>query len=377
MSVAIPVQPGEISQTRRAQSFYRPELDGLRFFAFFCVFIHHTLPTHIEFYLERHIPFGDFITSVAEAGRFGVDLFFVLSAYLITELLLREKENFGKVHLKSFYLRRMLRIWPLYFLAIAIATFLPHIDSTQTFPLRYVVAFLFLAGNWIVSFYDFPESVMNALWSVSFEEQFYLFWPAVIALVRRARTLGVVACGFLIVSMLSRVLLLKYSQSVIWTNSFARLDPLAVGVLSAVILRSRHIALSGFARLGLAGLGAVLWVFAGHFEGRDLAFMVLGYPVVAVGAGLIFMAVWRMRWVPRWLRYCGKISYGLYVFHMLGLYIARKLAGDFPHNFRQFFQYWSLGLTVTFVLAAFSYAFFESPFLRMKERFAFVKSRPV
>lgn len=195
MSVAIPVQPGEISQTRRAQSFYRPELDGLRFFAFFCVFIHHTLPTHIEFYLERHIPFGDFITSVAEAGRFGVDLFFVLSAYLITELLLREKENFGKVHLKSFYLRRMLRIWPLYFLAIAIATFLPHIDSTQTFPLRYVVAFLFLAGNWIVSFYDFPESVMNALWSVSFEEQFYLFWPAVIALVRRARTLGVADPG--------------------------------------------------------------------------------------------------------------------------------------------------------------------------------------
>ena len=96
--------------------FYQPELDCLRFFAFFAVFIFHTFPHEADYYSARHIPFAALIASVSRAGSFGVDLFFLLSAYLISQLLLREKEAFGHVSLKAFYLRRILRIWPLYFL---------------------------------------------------------------------------------------------------------------------------------------------------------------------------------------------------------------------------------------------------------------------
>jgi peptidoglycan/LPS O-acetylase OafA/YrhL len=111
--------------------FYQPELDCLRFFAFFAVFIFHTLPHETDYYSTRHIPFAALIASVSRAGSFGVDLFFLLSAYLISQLLLGEKETFGHVSLKAFYLRRILRIWPLYFLAIFIGVLLTLVDPTS------------------------------------------------------------------------------------------------------------------------------------------------------------------------------------------------------------------------------------------------------
>ena len=99
--------------------FYRPGLDALRFFAFLVVFIHHT-PS-----LNRNA-----VWHVAkEPFAFGMQMFFLLSAYLITELLLREKENTGVVHFKAFYIRRILRIWPLYFLGVIVAVVVAFISS--------------------------------------------------------------------------------------------------------------------------------------------------------------------------------------------------------------------------------------------------------
>jgi peptidoglycan/LPS O-acetylase OafA/YrhL len=103
--------------------------------------------------------------------------------------------------------------------------------------------------------------------------------------------------------------------------------------------------------------------------------MLIGYPAMALGAWLIFMSILDSGLAPRWITYLGKISYGLYVFHLLCLYLAEKLLS--PHRFSTFFVYWWLGLAMTIALASISYAFFESPFLRLKERFVYVKSRPI
>jgi peptidoglycan/LPS O-acetylase OafA/YrhL len=102
--------------------------------------------------------------------------------------LLRGKDQFGQIHLQSFYVRRMLRIWPLRFLGILIAALLPLVDTSQSFPPKYVVAFLLLSGNLRNSTAGPPSSVMNPLWSVDLEEQFYRFWPAVISRTRRTGT---------------------------------------------------------------------------------------------------------------------------------------------------------------------------------------------
>jgi peptidoglycan/LPS O-acetylase OafA/YrhL len=166
------VRAVESSAAKPRHRFYHPELDCLRFFAFFAVFIFHTLPHETDYYSARNIPFPALIASISRAGSFGVDLFFLLSAYLITELLLREKEAFGRVHLASFYFRRILRIWPLYFLAIFIGVLLTLVDADQHFSAKYVIAFMLLSGNWLQSLVGAPGSVMDSLWSVSFEEQF-------------------------------------------------------------------------------------------------------------------------------------------------------------------------------------------------------------
>ena len=106
--------------------FYRPELDGLRFYAFLGVFVCHTLPNEATFYSILHLPMPWIWSAVVRSGAAGVDLFFVLSAFLITSLLLRERQDTGKISLRLFYIRRILRIWPLYFLVVGLGVVLAH-----------------------------------------------------------------------------------------------------------------------------------------------------------------------------------------------------------------------------------------------------------
>ncbi len=368
------------SNPSRSQRFYRPELDCLRFFAFSCVFVSHVFPLDADSYTARHIPFGTLFAGASRAGSFGVDLFFLLSAYLITELLLTEKEQFGEIHLKSFYIRRILRIWPLYFLAILIGAFLPLLDATQRFPLSYVAAFLLLSGNWLTSLVGFPGSVMNPLWSVSFEEQFYLIWPILVSSARLAKTLLLYSGLLIVIAQIARLILLRYtrpSDVAIFTNTLARLDPLALGVVTAALLHRKRVQLDWFLRLSSFTLGAVVWLIAGHYFGRTRTFMLIGYPGMALGSWLIFMSVLGIGVAPRWLRYLGKISYGLYVFHLLAIYLAEKLISAHGKHWGKFVVYYWLSLAMTIVMASVSYHFLEAPFLRLKERFSFVRSRPV
>jgi peptidoglycan/LPS O-acetylase OafA/YrhL len=374
------VQAVECRTTTPQRRFYYPELDCLRFFAFFAVFIFHTLPHEADYYSARNIPFAALIASVSRAGSFGVDLFFLLSAYLITELLLREKEAFGHVHLRSFYLRRILRIWPLYFLAIFIGISLTFVDPDQHFPAKYVLAFMLLSGNWLQSLVGAPGSVMNSLWSVSFEEQFYLLWPTAISKLRSAKSLLFVSLGLFGISEAGRLILLRYarhSEVAIFTNTVARLDPLALGIVIAVLTRSRPLSLTWIARSVLLTVGITTWLIAGHYFSMTRAFMLIGYPAMAIGAGLIFLSVLGSGVAPFWLRYLGKISYGLYVYHLLGLYLVYHAIGSYAKNFHKFLVFWWGGLALTLVMAALSYRLIESPFLRLKERYALVKSRPV
>src|SRR5215467_6179305 len=122
MTVAVEI-PLAAAAPARAERFYRPELDVLRFFAFLGVFIFHAAPRTMDFYDRAGYPhwLSSLLIPTFGAGAYGVDLFFALSAYLITSLLLREREAAGKLDLRSFYVRRILRIWPLYLSFVAFA----------------------------------------------------------------------------------------------------------------------------------------------------------------------------------------------------------------------------------------------------------------
>jgi peptidoglycan/LPS O-acetylase OafA/YrhL len=221
---------------------------------------------------------------------------------------------------------------------------------------------------------------MNILWSVSFEEQFYLIWPTAISKLRSMRTLLIVSLGLVAVAEVGRLVLLRYarhSDVAIFTNTIARLDPLALGIVIAVLTQGRSLSIRWIARAALLIAGISIWLFAGHYYAMTKSFMLLGYPAMAIGAGLIFLSALGSGLAPSWLRYLGKISYGLYVFHTLALYIVENAIGGYAKNFSKFLVFLSGGMALTLILAALSYRFFESPFLRLKERYELVKSRPV
>jgi hypothetical protein len=114
--------PGEVPRVAAhwPHRFYQPELDGLRFYAFLGVFVFHTLPGQAVFYRGLHLPLPWLWGAVAKSGGAGVDLFFALSAFLITSILLRERQTACGISLRLFYIRRILRIWPLYFAVISL-----------------------------------------------------------------------------------------------------------------------------------------------------------------------------------------------------------------------------------------------------------------
>lgn len=374
---------GESPRNERAR-FYRPELDCLRFFAFLAVFCFHTVYYPEKFFIDHGLPnwIANLERSIAGAGAYGVDLFFVLSSFLITELLLREKEERGSLHIRAFYMRRILRIWPLYFAFVALVALVPALNPGRAFGLRYVVPFLLLSGNWSIVAYDFPRnSIPGPLWSISVEEQFYLLWPPIVNRLNRGQLIWAALLMIASANLMRIVLLCLHAQHPqVWCNTLARLDPMAIGILLAALLRGTLPGLSAGVRFLFLGCGIAALVFVARFA--DLlapgpvswGTTLIGYPVVALGAGLIVLAVFGAGWPifdSTALRYLGKISYGLYVFHELAIWISDKLSSVIHFPGSQFI--FALGITI--LLAAISYAVLESPFLKLKERFTFVQSR--
>jgi len=381
-TATLPVPVKTIVKTR---PFYRPELDVLRFFAFLGVFLFH-FNHPVEFYVQHGIPrmVALPVASLIEGGVFGVDLFFVLSSYLITELLLREKEACGTLDVKGFYLRRILRIWPLYFFYIGLAL-IPVFNPNHVFTWRHAVAYLLLAGNWSVIAWGWPlHSIIGPLWTVSIEEQFYLTWPPIVRNLSRD-SLAAAAVGMLVVSNITRIIMvaLHGGQNSVWCNTLGRLDPIAAGILVAALLHGGVPKFKLSTRLGLLVAGILPLPLVANYwkihEPEHLAWIptMVGFPVVAAGCTLIMLSALGISLrMPRTLLYLGKISYGLYVYHALANDLS-NLVIPVHNSFLQLALRPIAALAITIALAAVSYAVLETPFLKLKRRFSHIDSRPV
>jgi len=385
-----------------SQRFYRPELDVLRFFAFLAVYVCHSIPNYVvPAAAQMNAAFGlRVLAAIKDAGNFGVCLFFLLSAFLITELLQREEERFGCIHVGAFYLRRILRIWPLYFGVTAVYAVAGYHFPAMRMEVGRVAAYFLLAGNWYIALHPWIQTPLRSLWSISVEEQFYLLWP-VLARLGGVRSLALASVTILPLSLLTISVVSServYTYNTVWLNSFTQFQFFAGGALLACVLSGGTLKLSRFWRIAMGLAGLALWfisAYATHIKRPGALASPLqvcfGYLLVAGGCILLLLSALGSpeRLIPRWAVYLGKISFGLYIFHETAFLLVDE-AQKHAARSMSWFTTWPpqhvvtilifnkvTALGITIVLAMLSYRFFESPFLQLKRHVTWIPSRSV
>jgi peptidoglycan/LPS O-acetylase OafA/YrhL len=354
---------------------YYPALDGLRGIAILLVILLHNFKYTNYFFF----------------GWLGVDLFFVLSGFLITDILLRTVGE--KKFLQNFYIRRILRIFPIYYLTIVICLFIiPSLGAQLR--LDYYInnqfAFWTFTQNWLFIFKSpSGDPILMHFWSLAVEEQFYILWPIIILTVRKHKSLLFISVSFLLLIMVIRVLLWKFHIEDLAYDSlytFTRIDGICVGCSIALLLRVYPLFLKNYRYLIVLFLAAINFIiyFLNLRSGSRLPYLAfVGYTTFAVLFGILVYEVITNR--SKWIKICfenkilmffGKISYGFYVYHwpvylLLFPYFRDLLINEasWGKNAAQFIS----AVTATLVslgLSVLSRNYFESYFLRLKKRYS-------
>lgn len=359
-------------------SFYDPTLDLIRFFAFFLVFFTHFINRGGNAIQVNEGQWwnNQVIQRFADFGGQGVTLFFGLTGFLLGRLLIREFKDHGTISVKSFYIRRILRIWPLYIAFIILCgafNLVANSPTLTTSEIPYLATFTY---NWGQLFGSIPGTMATITWSISVEEQIYLIFPLLFILFVKSSAqkyawiltivglINVVACVYVWNIGAARFtpafllpvgigLLTAHFEEKFFLSKKALWKPLLlVSLILAYILSFREI----------AGNAAIIGYCGGALLLPGLLYIVRS---TKIAEGNIFV---------RSAVFIGRRSYGCYLFHwaiwtiMVGRHIFSTDTGGFS----------IIGVVVGFIatiaISAFSYRFFESPFLTYRKRFQKVLS---
>jgi peptidoglycan/LPS O-acetylase OafA/YrhL len=316
----------------------------------------------------------------------GVDLFFVLSGFLITRILLSKVGSTR--YFRNFYLRRTLRIFPLYYFALALVFFLLPLFPDH-FDVTYLVSkqawFWLYTENWLFAFEGWPKGqnvIISHFWSLAIEEQYYLMWPLVIYTFRNRHDILLISMFLLIGIAICLRLSGELANPGYYTITFARMDSLLIGSLVALGANRKPEMLKRWSLWLLTVSG--IWIIMGAAKSSDLSyanpfFSAFGYTILSLFFACVVILSFRRETVFRkmldstLLKILGRYSYGLYVFHfpLYWLFRPQVLAAMqiIPQPFIAKSTTALLLLLLTFILTAFSYHFLELPFLRLKKLF--------
>jgi peptidoglycan/LPS O-acetylase OafA/YrhL len=385
-------------RTQNADRVYFPNLNGLRFIAALLVIIHHIEQLKSIYGLPNNFS-SSFVQII---GELGVILFFVLSGFLITYLLLEEEKRTETIAIKNFYLRRILRIWPLYFLIVIIALFiLPNIPMFvlpeygrdviyKNLPAKILLYVFFLPNLVSPLFGVVPYASLT--WSIGTEEQFYLIWPPILKFFKKYRLLlmFVILAGYLIFaralfSSRTDFIPIKYELNAFWQTF--NIASMAIGGFFALLLHSKSPALKFFLNkyLFYVVLGFTSWllyqgIYFPHVTVNDMPFPYLYKEFYSIWFGIIILNFAANKDIfisleVKPLRYLGKISYGLYMYHPIAIVLALQTTLWLSASSNVLI--YTLSLILTILLAGVSYKFFESYFLNLKTNFTRVSSGDV
>lgn len=353
---------------------HHPGLDGLRAIAVLLV-----LYDHAPQVLGRDRGGQSVFWSASPGAWIGVDLFFVLSGFLITSILLRSVGEPGAF--RRFWLRRALRIFPLAYLYLGVlalcAWLLPGFAQLAD-PNAYAWAAGYLL-NVRIAVWGWTPAALGILWSLAVEEHFYCVWPLVVLRARRAVVAWVLIVTVAATPLLRWLLLPSLGQVGVYVLTCCRWDTLAWGALLAMAWHSPHRErlrrmLAWAAWPALAVVASVLAVPVHAVDPHTPAwFHVVGYSAIAgaftVVVGVAMAPPVRLgRWLGQpLLGHVGRISYGLYVWHVLAAQLTTHALGLFGIGTCLSVRA-GLWLVLLFAMATASYRWFEAPLLRVKDR---------
>ncbi len=359
---------------------YFKGINTLRFLAAFFVIISHANISLVKLGIYKSVPLA-FLTR----GEDAVDFFFTLSGFLITYLLLIEIQKKNTVSIKQFYLRRIFRIWPVYFLVVGAGFLIFTILYKQIYGTPYftfsvgkgLMYFIFFLPNYMAV--NYQVGLLYPLWSIGVEEQFYLFWAPLIKLFKKNLFLFLLL--FAIISTTLFVLL--QSRKIIFPENIQRFlltqkfFAMAIGGLFAYLIYKKpewyNKSFFAWKPVQLLVASIIAWHYLVGFSFSWMisfkiacsflyGFLILNVSVVTNKLFDIDKPL---------LNYLGIISYGLYMYHMLVDYLLRtivsKTASVYPRDLL-IPLYYILLLAGTIVVAGVSYKYFESYFLRIKTK---------
>ncbi len=375
------------------QQVYFPNLNGVRFIAAFSVLIHHT--EQIKYLMGLENIYGNYF--IKNLGKLGVGLFFVLSGFLITYLLLSEKKRRGDISTKAFYLRRILRIWPLYFIIVILGFFVFPVIPIFNEPLRnqyYFDAdffkrlpfFLLFLPNLGFVFFRAPY-LCSQTWSVGIEEQFYAIWPWIIKSKNPVKTFFKLLSIFLIVLGLGWLYIFKISDlseitknkiqegGVLFFSQF-RILTMVIGGMGAylifakkenflTVLFRRDVQIIVYSTLTLMlATGFHMPGFNMEFYGIFFCFFILN---VSQNPKSIISLEQKI------IHYFGKISYGIYIYHPAVIvacvnsihYFLGKNVSTTTFNLLLY----PSAFLLTIIVCELSFRYIETPLLKFKDRF--------
>lgn len=357
-----------------------PNLDGLRFIGAALVVVWHTekARSSLGFGRSAHVEHW------AQLGLLGVQLFFVLSGFLITWLLLAEEERMGRINVRKFLMRRVLRIWPLYFLMVLLALFvIPHFGLLRTpgaspddvllgWPYKLLLFMLFLPTLVPGLTNGVPDSAH--LWSIGTEEYFYALWPFLLVAFKRMRL--VLVLGVFLGWPLMNIALdhwalngakVTMAAAAFWRNF--NIDAMAVGAAMAWLLHCRSRAL----RVLMDGRFAMVMALATVLIlSRSTWISAVGTRTIMVLFGVLVLNLAASPKASHLLeqpvlRYLGRISYGIYVYHPPLIVLVLTLL-ERAGMLRNSWAYPSIFL-LTIAVAGLSHRFFERPFLKLRGKY--------
>ncbi len=338
-----------------------PQLDGVRGIAVLLVIMVHASDKYPSLHLK----------ALFSRGWMGVDLFFVLSGFLITRILLKTKESDG--YFKNFYARRCLRIWPLYYSLLlfmfVVTPLLRPSESALIFAPRSSPwwAYPFFLQNFLIPVPTMATGPLGVMWSLAIEEQFYLIWPWVVRY-RSSSQLRYISAAILCLSPALRWYLSLHNVN-IYPNLFCRLDGLMAGALLALLMQTRSFDPLRWTRWAAVcfALSLPLAVLTDASGARWITFSL----TAAAATSLVYLALFselkllKAALTSRFLTYTGAISYGLYLLHKIPFDMAQSF-----HLDRHPALALPLGIVAAYGLATVSWRVLEKPFLNLKRFFA-------